>query len=37
MQRGALMLRASRDGAELPYLPVAGAVLSRAAGRSARP
>lgn len=31
MQRGALMLRAAREGVELPYLPVAGAVLS---GRS---
>jgi len=30
MQRGALMLRAARDGEELPYIPVAGAVLSRA-------
>lgn len=36
MQRGALMLRAARDGAELPYLPVPGAVLSRAAPRSRR-
>ena len=30
MQRGALLLRAAREGEELPYLPVAGAVLSRA-------
>jgi hypothetical protein len=28
MQRGALLLRAAREGAELPYLPVAGAVRS---------
>jgi hypothetical protein len=28
MQRGALLLRAAREGVELPYLPVAGAVLS---------
>jgi hypothetical protein len=33
MQRGALMLRAARDGMELDYQPVAGAVLSRAASR----
>jgi hypothetical protein len=36
MQRGALMLRAAREGAELPYHPVAGAVLSRAAPRGGR-
>ncbi|MBW3629440.1 MAG: hypothetical protein KY464_09100 [Gemmatimonadetes bacterium] len=28
MQRGALLLRSARAGVELPYLPVAGAVLS---------
>ena len=28
MQRGALLLRAAREGAELPYLPVPGAVRS---------
>jgi hypothetical protein len=31
MQRGALLLRAALQGVELPYLPVAGAVRSRAA------
>jgi hypothetical protein len=36
MQRGALMLRAAREGAELPYRPVAGAVLSHAAPRRAK-
>jgi hypothetical protein len=37
MQRGALLLRAAREGVELPYLAVAGAVLSgraRSAGGS---
>lgn len=33
MQRGSLLLRAVADGEELPYRPVAGATLSRAAGR----
>ncbi|HEX6070823.1 MAG TPA: hypothetical protein VFZ18_13395, partial [Longimicrobiaceae bacterium] len=33
MQRGALLLRAAREGVELPYLPVLGATLSRAASR----
>ena len=33
MQRGALLLRAAAAGEELPYLPIAGALLSRAAGR----
>ena len=28
MQRGALLLRAAREGVELPYLPIAGALLS---------
>jgi hypothetical protein len=36
MQRGALMLRAAREGVELLYQPVAGAVLSRAAARKTR-
>jgi hypothetical protein len=36
MQRGALMLRAAREGEELPYIPVAGAVLSRAVPRKVR-
>ena len=34
MQRGALMLRSARSGEELPYLPVMGAVLSRARSRA---
>lgn len=36
MQRGALLLRAAREGNELPYQPVAGAVLSRATPRARR-
>lgn len=31
MQRGALMLRAAEAGVELPYIPAAGAIRSRAA------
>ena len=34
MQRGSLLLRAAAAGVELEYLPVAGATLSFAAGRS---
>jgi hypothetical protein len=36
MQRGALMLRAAREGVELPYRPVIGAVLSRATPRGGK-
>lgn len=34
MQRGALMLRSAESGSELPYVPAAGAIRSRAAGTS---
>jgi hypothetical protein len=36
MQRGALLLRSAREGVELPYLPVLGSTLSRAAARPRR-
>ena len=34
MQRGSLMLRAASAGVPLPYVNAAGAVRSRAAGRT---
>ena len=37
MSRGALLLRAAREGRELDYVPLAGAVRSHAARGAARP